>query len=134
MQLVGVHLVPTRDLRHTRAQRKALLDNPSLLTGRPPPPALATHQHRSRRHACSLICQLMSKPRTRDSPKPERGRSDAYFRNAARDVGVECWRLGWAFPAASQMQFSGKQLSAKCWRARRDSNPRPPDSKLGVVD
>src|SRR3954451_6633989 len=79
MQLVGVHLVPTRDLRHTRAQRKALLDNPSLLTGRPPPPALATHQHRSRRHACSLICQLMSKPRARDSPKPERARSDAYI-------------------------------------------------------
>lgn len=24
----------------------------------------------------------MSKPRTRDSPKPERGRSDAYFANA----------------------------------------------------
>src|SRR3954465_5273551 len=78
MQLVGVHIVPTRDLRHTHARRKALLDNPSLLSGRPPSPALTTHQHRSRRHACSLICQLMSKPRTRDSPKPERGRSDAY--------------------------------------------------------
>src|SRR6185369_988033 len=112
MQLVGVNLVPTRDLRHTRARHKALLDNPSLMSGRPPSPALATHQHRSRRHACSLICQLMSKPRTRDSPKPERRRSDAYV-----------LFLGGAFPHDALADGHVQQLTGEWQRVYVANGP-----------
>src|SRR5207302_2889124 len=62
------------------------LDNPSLLRSRPPSPALATHQYRSRRHGCSLICQLLSKLPTRDRERLGRGSSDAYRRPARRHL------------------------------------------------
>src|SRR6266487_4806562 len=80
MQLIGMHLVPTRDLRNTRARRKTLFNKPQLLRGRPSPPTLPANQNRTRRHACSLICQLLSKLPTHDSAPPGRDWSDAYCR------------------------------------------------------
>src|SRR6266516_7206250 len=82
MQLIGMHLVPTRDLRNTRARRKTLFNKPQLLRGRPSPPTLPANQNRTRRHACSLICQLLSKLPTHDSAPPGRDWSDAYVERA----------------------------------------------------
>src|SRR5512144_302924 len=84
MQLIRMHFVPTRALRNTRARRKTLFNTPQLLRGRPSPPALPANQNRTRRHACSLICQLLSKLPTHDSAPPGRDWSDAYGTAAIR--------------------------------------------------
>ena len=55
--------------QHTCGQ--AFLDQPQLLSRRPAPSALRISQNGSRRHVCSLTCQLMSTP---SHARKERGR------------------------------------------------------------
>jgi hypothetical protein len=61
-EMVGMNVVPARDLGNDRLGRQALLHHPQVLSKRPPPSLIRTGKHRHR--VCPLICKSMSKPLT----------------------------------------------------------------------
>src|SRR6266481_7656518 len=61
MKLVGMNIVPARNLGNARLSSKALLNKPQLLSRSPSPPSLRTGKNRNRRHVCPLTCKLMGK-------------------------------------------------------------------------
>src|SRR6266478_4867078 len=61
MKLVGMYIVPARNLGNARLSSKALLNKPQLLSRSPSPPSLRTGKNRNRRHVCPLTCKLMGK-------------------------------------------------------------------------
>src|SRR6266446_6694854 len=96
MKLVGMNIVPARNLGNARLSSKALLNKPQLLSRSPSPPSLRTGKNRNRLHVCPLTCKLMGK-HSHAPRHPGRWCSpDAYHLSKLRypsDLTDEEWKL-----------------------------------------
>jgi hypothetical protein len=59
---IAVNIMSPSNLDNTGPRRQTLLHDPKLLGSGPAPSPFWTGKNRNRRHVCSFVCKLMSKP------------------------------------------------------------------------